>query len=174
MLSTNSQWDCARFALQVAAPAGGAGAAPAGTPIPTNGLSRVAAAAAVARGATPAACSSGLPLLPPAAPTPPPTTATPPPTKSAFRFDSVTAQFKRQLADLMATLHAMQPHYVRCIKPSPSNRPGVFEPNYALQQLRCGGALGSVCFFCSFLLFWLWRVTNPPWPCMTPCLSFQA
>ncbi len=46
---------------------------------------------------------------------------------SAFKFDSVAAQFRRQLGELMATLHAMQPHYVRCIKPNAASRPGDFD-----------------------------------------------
>ena len=35
----------------------------------------------------------------------------------------VAAQFKTQLGQLMTQLHTMAPHYVRCIKPNPANRP---------------------------------------------------
>ncbi|KAJ9533759.1 hypothetical protein QJQ45_026789 [Haematococcus lacustris] len=69
--------------------------------------------------------------------------------KSSFKFDSVGSQFKRQLADLMAALNAMQPHYVRCIKPNPSSRPGMFDANYVLQQLKCGGVMEAVRISCA-------------------------
>lgn len=34
--------------------------------------------------------------------------------RSAFKLNSVGAQFRGQLKGLMATLSACQPHYVRC------------------------------------------------------------
>lgn len=36
------------------------------------------------------------------------------------KFNSVGSQFKKQLGELMVQLHAMEPHYVRCIKPNES------------------------------------------------------
>lgn len=56
-----------------------------------------------------------------------------------FKFNSVGSQFKKQLADLMAQLNAMEPHYIRCIKPNSLNQAGNFENKNALHQLRCGG-----------------------------------
>ena len=36
--------------------------------------------------------------------------------KSGFKFSSVASNFKKSLVALMETLHATEPHYVRCIK----------------------------------------------------------
>jgi myosin-5 len=60
--------------------------------------------------------------------------------RAAFKFNSVGSQFKKQLGELMAQLHTMEPHYVRCVKPNGLNKPGLFENSNALHQLRCGGA----------------------------------
>ena len=57
----------------------------------------------------------------------------------AFKFNSVGSQFKKQLGELMTQLHAMEPHYIRCIKPNSINAPGNFENTNVLHQLRCGG-----------------------------------
>ena len=69
--------------------------------------------------------------------------------KSAYRFSSVAARFKTQLADLMATLAAADPHYVRCVKPNGANAPAAFEPANVLHQLRCGGVLEAVRISCA-------------------------
>ena len=58
----------------------------------------------------------------------------------AFKFNSVGSQFKKQLGELMTQLNAMEPHYIRCIKPNSVNSPGNFENKNVLHQLRCGGA----------------------------------
>lgn len=63
---------------------------------------------------------------------------------SSYRFSSVGTRFKKQLADLMAALHTMEPHYIRCIKPNSKNQPMDFESNNVLHQLRCGGVLEAV------------------------------
>jgi myosin V len=68
---------------------------------------------------------------------------------AAFKFNSVGTQFKRQLAELMAQLNAMEPHYVRCIKPNAASSAGVFEGANALHQLRCGGVLEAVRISCA-------------------------
>lgn len=44
----------------------------------------------------------------------------------------------------MSTIEKTTPHYVRCIKPNPQKRPGIFEKPKVLEQLRCGGVLESV------------------------------
>ena len=44
---------------------------------------------------------------------------------------SVCSHFKRQLAELMALLHALEPHYVRCIKPNPGSKPLLLDEPYA-------------------------------------------
>jgi len=68
---------------------------------------------------------------------------------AAFKFNSVGTQFKRQLAELMAQLNTMEPHYVRCIKPNAAGAAGVFEGGNALHQLRCGGVLEAVRISCA-------------------------
>ncbi len=43
----------------------------------------------------------------------------------------------------MQQLAAMEPHYVRCIKPNSQNKPALFENSNALQQLRWGWGWGE-------------------------------
>jgi len=69
--------------------------------------------------------------------------------QSAYKFSSVGARFKAQLGDLMAALGAMEPHYIRCIKPNGANAPGAFEPGPALHQLKCGGVMEAVRISCA-------------------------
>jgi myosin heavy subunit len=59
-------------------------------------------------------------------------------------FESVTAQFRRQLADLMGRIGATQPHFVRCINPNARKAPGQLEPEMVLDQLRCSGLMEAV------------------------------
>ena len=68
---------------------------------------------------------------------------------SSYKFSSVGSRFKRQLAELMVTLHSMEPHYIRCIKPNSFNRPMEFENSNVLHQLRCGGVLEAVRISCA-------------------------
>ncbi|GFR45863.1 hypothetical protein Agub_g7314 [Astrephomene gubernaculifera] len=65
------------------------------------------------------------------------------------KFNSVGSQFKKQLAELMVQLHAMEPHYIRCIKPNESAQPGVFENKNVLHQLKCGGVMEAVRISCA-------------------------
>lgn len=69
--------------------------------------------------------------------------------KSQFQFRSVGLQCRRQLAELMAALSQLQPHYVRCIKPNASSLPGAFDAPYSLQQLKCGGVMEAVRISCA-------------------------
>ena len=69
--------------------------------------------------------------------------------QSAYKFSSVGARFKKQLGELMEALRAMEPHYVRCIKPNGANRPMIFEAPGVLHQLRCGGVLEAVRISCA-------------------------
>jgi len=69
--------------------------------------------------------------------------------KAAFKFSSVGSQFKKQLAELMSSLHTMSPHYIRCIKPNALNKPLLFENAYNLHQLRCGGVLEAIRISCA-------------------------
>lgn len=43
-----------------------------------------------------------------------------------------------QLQQLMETLNATEPHYIRCVKPNNQLKPAIFENVNILQQLRCG------------------------------------
>jgi hypothetical protein len=67
----------------------------------------------------------------------------------AFQFVSVCTTFKRQLAELMALLHQLEPHYVRCIKPNPASRPSQLDDAYTLHQLKCGGVMEAVRISCA-------------------------
>ncbi|KAL6041784.1 Unconventional myosin-XIX [Balamuthia mandrillaris] len=66
------------------------------------------------------------------------------PSSSNFKFVSVASQFKQSLNELMQTITATNPHYVRCIKPNPEKQSFLFEKPQVLHQLRCGGVLESV------------------------------
>ncbi|KDD71724.1 myosin head protein, partial [Helicosporidium sp. ATCC 50920] len=80
---------------------------------------------------------------------PPPPGGAAAPAAASYRFSSVASRFKRQLADLMAALQSMEPHYVRCIKPNGANLPAAFEARPVLHQLRCGGVLEAVRISCA-------------------------
>jgi hypothetical protein len=67
----------------------------------------------------------------------------------AFQFVSVCSHFKRQLAELMALLNQLEPHYVRCIKPNPASKPCLLDDAYALHQLKCGGVMEAVRISCA-------------------------
>lgn len=69
--------------------------------------------------------------------------------QSQFQFRSVSSVCRRQLGELMGALSALQPHYVRCIKPNPTGAAGLFAPGYSLQQLRCGGVMEAVRIACA-------------------------
>eukprot|EP00250_Pteridium_aquilinum_P005479 c15564_g1_i1 orf=543-5159(-) len=71
------------------------------------------------------------------------------PSKSSYKFSSIGTRFKQQLQALMETLNLTQPHYIRCVKPNPYNKPGRFENLNVLQQLRCGGVLEAVRISCA-------------------------
>ena len=66
------------------------------------------------------------------------------PKNSTIIFESVTAQFKRQLADLMTRINAAQPHFVRCINPNSRKEANKLEPEMILDQLRCSGLMEAV------------------------------
>ncbi|KAH7306277.1 hypothetical protein KP509_22G004800 [Ceratopteris richardii] len=71
------------------------------------------------------------------------------PSKSSYKFSSIGTRFKQQLQALMETLNSTEPHYIRCVKPNPYNKPGLFENFNVLQQLRCGGVLEAVRISCA-------------------------
>ncbi|TYG53011.1 hypothetical protein ES288_D09G074800v1 [Gossypium darwinii] len=65
-------------------------------------------------------------------------------TSKSSKFSSIATGFKQQLQSLLETLNATEPHYVRCIKPNNALKPGIFENNNILQQLRCGGVMEAI------------------------------
>ncbi|XP_042054026.1 myosin-11-like [Salvia splendens] len=65
------------------------------------------------------------------------------------KFSSIGSRFKLQLQQLMETLSATEPHYVRCVKPNNLLKPAVFENQNILQQLRCGGVLEAIRISCA-------------------------
>lgn len=54
------------------------------------------------------------------------------------------AQFKGQLDQLMDTLNATFPHYIRCVKPNGVKKPHIFDSQLCLQQLRYAGVFEAV------------------------------
>ncbi|THG21657.1 hypothetical protein TEA_000286 [Camellia sinensis var. sinensis] len=69
-------------------------------------------------------------------------------TKSS-KFSSIGSRFKLQLQQLMETLNATEPHYIRCVKPNNLLKPAVFENANVMQQLRCGGVLEAIRISCA-------------------------
>ncbi|CAH0476738.1 unnamed protein product [Peronospora belbahrii] len=64
--------------------------------------------------------------------------------KSTIAAVSVGTQFKIQLNELLATVRATTPRYVRCIKPNDSHVSSLFESTRVVEQLRSGGVLEAV------------------------------
>ncbi|CAA2969997.1 myosin-11-like isoform X1 [Olea europaea subsp. europaea] len=69
-------------------------------------------------------------------------------TKSS-KFSSIGSRFKLQLQQLMETLNATEPHYIRCVKPNNLLKPAIFENANIIQQLRCGGVLEAIRISCA-------------------------
>ncbi|QCD89251.1 DNA topoisomerase III [Vigna unguiculata] len=70
-------------------------------------------------------------------------------TTKSTKFSSIATQFKLQLQSLLETLNATEPHYIRCVKPNNLLKPGIFENNNVLQQLRCGGVMEAIRISCA-------------------------
>eukprot|EP01018_Ginkgo_biloba_P007667 Gb_30020 [translate_table: standard] len=69
--------------------------------------------------------------------------------KSSYKFSSIATRFKQQLQALLETLSSTEPHYIRCVKPNADNKPGHFENQSVLHQLRCGGVLEAIRISCA-------------------------
>ncbi|GJT31482.1 myosin-12 isoform X2 [Tanacetum coccineum] len=65
------------------------------------------------------------------------------------KFSSIGTRFKQQLQSLMETLSTTEPHYIRCVKPNTVLKPGIFENDNVLGQLRCGGVLEAIRISCA-------------------------
>merc|ERR1739848_172306 len=57
---------------------------------------------------------------------------------------TVSAYFKNQLDDLMATLYKTEPHFIRCVVPNTHKQPGGVEPGLVMHQYQCNGVLAGI------------------------------
>merc|ERR1712073_38879 len=57
---------------------------------------------------------------------------------------TVTSVYLVQLNSLMETLHATEPHFIRCIVPNNHKQPGGVEPPLIMHQLTCNGVLEGI------------------------------
>lgn len=63
---------------------------------------------------------------------------------SLLRAPSVSAQFKNQLDRLVEEIGSTEAHYVRCLKPNELKRPGIFDRERMVEQLRSVGVLEAL------------------------------
>ncbi|KAK7078910.1 putative TRAFAC class myosin-kinesin ATPase superfamily [Halocaridina rubra] len=64
--------------------------------------------------------------------------------KKSGGFVTVSAGYREQLSNLMKTLNATQPHFIRCIVPNETKSPGVTDPALIMHQLTCNGVLEGI------------------------------
>merc|ERR1711936_498017 len=57
---------------------------------------------------------------------------------------TVSSVYLVQLAELMTTLHAAEPHFIRCIVPNTHKQPLVVETELIMHQLTCNGVLEGI------------------------------
>merc|ERR1719323_249851 len=57
---------------------------------------------------------------------------------------TVTSVYLVQLAELMGTLHATEPHFIRCLVPNTHKQPGAVETELIMHQLTCNGVLEGI------------------------------
>ena len=57
---------------------------------------------------------------------------------------TVSSFYKSQLEDLMKTLMATEPHFIRCVVPNTHKQPGGVEPGLIMHQLTCNGVLEGI------------------------------
>ena len=57
---------------------------------------------------------------------------------------TVSLKFRRQLDQLMATLRATQPNYIRCVKPNQDKSAAIFNPHLVNEQLQYSGVMEVV------------------------------
>merc|ERR1711874_292567 len=57
---------------------------------------------------------------------------------------TVSSVYLVQLAELMSTLHATEPHFIRCIVPNTHKQPLVVETELIMHQLTCNGVLEGI------------------------------
>ncbi|XP_026297942.1 myosin heavy chain, muscle isoform X23 [Apis mellifera] len=64
--------------------------------------------------------------------------------KKGGGFSTVSSSYREQLNNLMTTLRATQPHFVRCIIPNEMKQPGVIDSHLVMHQLTCNGVLEGI------------------------------
>merc|ERR1711963_1166133 len=57
---------------------------------------------------------------------------------------TVSSVYLVQLGELMTTLHACEPHFIRCIVPNTHKKPLEVEPPLIMHQLTCNGVLKGI------------------------------
>merc|ERR1712223_483168 len=57
---------------------------------------------------------------------------------------TVSSFYKTQLDDLMKTLYATEPHFIRCVVPNTHKQPGGVEPGLVMHQYQCNGVLAGI------------------------------
>jgi len=57
---------------------------------------------------------------------------------------TVSAFYKNQLDDLMKTLYATDPAFIRCVVPNTHKQPGGVEPGLVMHQYQCNGVLAGI------------------------------
>merc|ERR1719262_274303 len=57
---------------------------------------------------------------------------------------TVSSVYLVQLSELMTTLHATEPHFIRCIVPNTHKQPGSVETELIMHQLTCNGVLEGI------------------------------
>ena len=57
---------------------------------------------------------------------------------------TVAGSFRQQLLDLMKVINSTQPYWIRCIKPHPAKKPGMFSNFETMKQLRSSGVLETI------------------------------
>jgi len=57
---------------------------------------------------------------------------------------TVSSFYKGQLDDLMKTLYATDPSFIRCVVPNTHKQPGGVEPGLVMHQYQCNGVLAGI------------------------------
>jgi len=77
--------------------------------------------------------------------------------KGRLKPRTVSLEFRSQLDSLMSTIGEARPHFVRCLKPNPQNKPNIVNRQTVVDQLRSGGVIEAL------------RVQRAGYPCRVPC-----
>ncbi|XP_050734448.1 myosin heavy chain, muscle-like isoform X2 [Eriocheir sinensis] len=64
--------------------------------------------------------------------------------KKSGGFSTVSSSYREQLNNLMKTLNATHPHFIRCIVPNETKSPGVTDAALIMHQLTCNGVLEGI------------------------------